>query len=279
MKTEKIAAVSALALCSLMLSSCVFYVADEGYTGNASSANSISANYSTVSSQTASTTSLTAAAPPVNVVSVQTVNYITLVPDTEKYYFYDGRNAQMAVWIFKADGSVVKQGKPINGLVKVFYEPGITAAEIYYKNSLRSGSFMEYYRNGRIKVHGNYNSGKRNGSWKMFLPEGGMEEETYYRKDKVEVYYQSKNQPNYAREKHWSYIESEDGPEYARPQGNDRNPNDNRGNGNNNQYQGNDANGQNRQNNDEHAEVRPTPVPPTPVPPTPVPPTPVAVQA
>jgi len=221
MGPNRIIAVILFIAASLGLASCVVYVNDETPAGRAAAANCVSPGYM----YSSSTTTIIPGSPAgVNTGSQQatpvtrkiTINYTTLVPGSNGYVFFDGNNNKIAEWIFQPDGRIQKKGQAISGLVKIFYDAVNVAAEINYRNNKREGSFIEYYRTGRIKTHGNYKGGKRFGSWKQFLPDGGVEQDAFYKTGKnADIYFQAKTVPAYNYEEHWKAVEIEDSPPFG----------------------------------------------------------------
>jgi antitoxin component YwqK of YwqJK toxin-antitoxin module len=129
------------------------------------------------------------------------------------YVFYGVNGTRIAEWVFQPSGDIIKKGRVINGLVKVFYAPDLVAAEIYYKNNFRDGSYIRYFRDGKINTHGNYKHGEKYGSWKSFMPDGSVEQDAFYQKaDNAEIYYKTKINPSYIYEPIWAYIDREDDP-------------------------------------------------------------------
>lgn len=142
-----------------LLSSCMYYV-DEAHQGSAYN-NGYNQDYSAQ-----------------NVMANS--EFLTLVVYDNRYIYYDNNNSEVAVWIFQADNTVIKRGRVINGLVKVFYGANMPAAEIMYKNNERDGYSRFYNRNGKPMEFGNYTNGQRNGDWKRFSDEGTLNEEFVY---------------------------------------------------------------------------------------------------
>ena len=116
--------------------------------------------------------------------SNQAYGFVILRIYDNRYIFYDN-NTEIAVWIFQTNGTVIKRGRVINGLVKMFYAPEIPAAEILYRNNERDGYCRFYHRNGRPMEFGEYRNGLRYGNWKRFNDSGAIDEEFAFDGDKI----------------------------------------------------------------------------------------------
>jgi hypothetical protein len=135
------------------------------------------------------------------------------------YYFYSG-NTEIAVWTFNNDGTVKKAGRPINGLVRRYYEgtqwveseimyrdnerwgesrkfspDGKIKERVYYKGSERDGDYYLYFPNGRVAEHDRYSNGKKSGKYKMYGENGEVAEKGVYQDGNKQTSYTNKNIP------------------------------------------------------------------------------------
>jgi antitoxin component YwqK of YwqJK toxin-antitoxin module len=174
---KKIAAVAAAILSVFAVSSCTVQIVDRpdyyrDYDDKAAGAYSY--NYSSTSNYS----SYVAPTP----TPVIVVNFITLKVVENTYYFYAGGN-EIAIWRFKQDGTVLRKGKTINGLVIRFYDgTNIEESEIQYKNGERWGLCKKFYPNGMLKEEINYYNGDRDGNYTVFHPNGKMMEQGRYKR-------------------------------------------------------------------------------------------------
>jgi hypothetical protein len=172
---KKIAAAAAAILSVFAVSSCTVQIVDRpdyyrDYDDKA--AGGYSYNYSSTSSYNSA-------------LAVQPVvreNFITLKVVENNYYFYEG-DKEIATWRFKEDGTVIRRGKAISGLVIRFYDgTNIAESEIQYKNGERWGLCKKFYPNGVLKEQINYYNGDRDGNYTVFHPNGKMMEQGSYKK-------------------------------------------------------------------------------------------------
>lgn len=98
----------AVLLCAVMSSSCAVYVRDGAY------------------------------------VPVEQPAYYTLMAYDGRYVFYSA-GEPVAVWTFRPDGTVIKEGVVISGPVRVYSRPDVLFAEINYVNGVRDGECRYYY--------------------------------------------------------------------------------------------------------------------------------------
>ena len=69
---------------------------------------------------------------------------------------------------------VDKQGQPINGIVKQYFENGNIWREMTIKDGLENGTEREYYENGKLHVVANVVNGKTDGESKLYKEDGKL---------------------------------------------------------------------------------------------------------
>jgi antitoxin component YwqK of YwqJK toxin-antitoxin module len=70
-----------------------------------------------------------------------------------------------------------------DGLVKEFFDNGLTYFECIFKDGKRHGTSRIYYETGKINVEKQYCDGMLNGRAYVYYPTGRLREEFYYVKD------------------------------------------------------------------------------------------------
>lgn len=138
----------------------------------------------------------------------RTVSFVILRIYDNRYVFYDN-NDVIAVWIFQTNGTLIKRGRVINGLVKIFYGPEIPAAEIMYRNNERDGFCRFYHKNGRPMEFGEYKNGSRYGTWKRFNDSGALDEEFVFSGSKITYKLKSKASASKASMREFDYLDKE----------------------------------------------------------------------
>ena|GEM_PF-5157932 len=78
----------------------------------------------------------------------------------------------------------VKSGKTVE--IKYFYENGNkqSSSECGYKGELGNGVYLEWYKDGNLKIEGHYVKGKKNGLWTYYYSNGNKSNRGKYSKDK-----------------------------------------------------------------------------------------------
>lgn len=140
--------------------------------------------------------------------NLATLKFIILQIYNNRYYFYEG-DTVVAVWIFQPNKTVIKRGKIIQGLVKLFYTPDTLAAEIVYKNNERDGVCRLYNKNGKPMEIGQYRKGLRYGDWKRFNEQGVLEEEFVLDKEKTTYKLKPKNYVTKSYSNDFTYLGTE----------------------------------------------------------------------
>ena len=189
---------AAAVLMVFLLSSCVYYVDRPDVYTNQAPPESYFYSYSPGN---AMAYSYQAGATP--------VNFLILKVYDNRYVFYDNNNTEIANWIFQPNGTVIKRGRVIDGLVTVFYGPGRPAAEIMYKNNERDGFSRFYYANGKPMELGDYSKGVKSGDWKKFNEEGALNEEFAFNNGKINYKLKPKNPANKGINQDFDYLERE----------------------------------------------------------------------
>jgi hypothetical protein len=133
----------------LFLAGCVVYVVPEGSTPNRA---------------VVQTTSVYTAPVP---------GFYTLKVLDNRWVFLQG-NEEVSMWEYYPDGTCIRHGREINGLVKIFYGPGQVAAEMEFKNNIRDGYYRTYWTNGKPRESGEFTRGKKEGFWMNYDTKGSL---------------------------------------------------------------------------------------------------------
>lgn len=65
--------------------------------------------------------------------------------------------------------------KPFTGKAIIYFNSTETVKEeMNYKKGYLDGERVSYYKNGQVKLQGEYNKGKYDGAWKKYSAEGNM---------------------------------------------------------------------------------------------------------
>ena len=109
----------------------------------------------------------------------------SLTSETEKdlyalYRKYDS-NGNLFIYSYAIDGKNIDRGYYSNGKLAYILELKI----IKEQPSIPNGKYIEYYKNGQIKVQGNYKEGKRDGEFKAFLRNGKSAGSVFYKDGKI----------------------------------------------------------------------------------------------
>ena len=93
----------------------------------------------------------------------------SLTKETEKdlyalYRKYD-KNGNLSIYTYAIDGKNTDKGYYSDGKLAYIQELKI----IIGQNPIPNGKYIEYYKNGQVKVQGNHKEGKRDGEFKAFL--------------------------------------------------------------------------------------------------------------
>ena len=109
----------------------------------------------------------------------------SLTKETEKdlyalYRKYDS-NGNLFIYSYAIDGKNIDRGYYSDGKLAYIQELKI----IIGQNPIPNGKYIEYYKNGQIKVQGNNKEGKRDGEFKAFLRNGKSAGSVFYKDGKI----------------------------------------------------------------------------------------------
>ena len=109
----------------------------------------------------------------------------SLTSETEKdlyalYRKYD-KNGNLFIYSYAIDGKNIDRGYYSDGKLAYIQELKIIKGQPPIPN----GKYIEYYKNGQIKVQGNNKDGKRDGEFKAFLRNGKSAGSVFYKDGKI----------------------------------------------------------------------------------------------
>ena len=109
----------------------------------------------------------------------------SLTKVTEKGFYglyrkYD-KNGNLSIYTYAIDGKNTDKGYYSDGKLAYILELKI----IKEQPSIPNGKYIEYYKNGQIKVQGNNKEGKRDGEFKAFLRNGKSAGSVFYKDGKI----------------------------------------------------------------------------------------------
>ena len=109
----------------------------------------------------------------------------SLTSETEKdlyalYRKYDS-NGNLFIYSYAIDGKNIDRGYYSDGKLAYILELKIIKGQPPIPN----GKYIEYYKNGQIKVQGNNKDGKRDGEFKAFLRNGKSAGSVFYKDGKI----------------------------------------------------------------------------------------------
>ena len=109
----------------------------------------------------------------------------SLTKETEKdlyalYRKYDS-NGNLFIYSYAIDGKNTDRGYYSDGKLAYIQELKI----IIGQNPIPNGKYIEYYKNGQVKVQGNNKEGKRDGEFKAFLRNGKSAGSVFYKDGKI----------------------------------------------------------------------------------------------
>ena len=109
----------------------------------------------------------------------------SLTSETDKdlyalYRKYD-KNGNLSIYTYAIDGKNTDKGYYSDGNLAYIQEVKI----IEGKEPILHGKYIEYYKNGQIKVQGSYKKGKRDGEFKAFLRNGKSAGSVFYKDGKI----------------------------------------------------------------------------------------------
>ena len=114
---------------------------------------------------------------------VYMISSLTKVIDKELYGLYRkyDKNGNLLIYTYAIDGKNTDKGYYSNGKLAYILELKI----IKEQPSIPNGKYIEYYKNGQIKVQGSYKEGKRDGEFKAFLRDGKSAGSVFYKDGKI----------------------------------------------------------------------------------------------
>ena len=96
------------------------------------------------------------------------------------YRKYD-KEGNLSIYTYAIDGKNTDKGYYSDGKLAYIKELKIVKGEAPIQN----GKYIEYYKNGQIKVQGHYKDGKREGEFKTFLRNGKSTGSVFYKDGKI----------------------------------------------------------------------------------------------
>ena len=106
--------------------------------------------------------------------------FITGDENSLLYRYYD-KDLNLAIDINCIDGKCIQKGYYSNKELAYIKEGKLTEN----LDVLANGKYTEYYKNGKIKIQGNYKEGRRNGEFKTFLKNGKSAGSVIYKDGKI----------------------------------------------------------------------------------------------
>ena len=78
--------------------------------------------------------------------------------------------------LFEQEGRYFKKGHddPFTGNAKMYFSDGVLSSEGGYKNGLRHGEWVEYWKNTKVRSTGFYAGGEFHGKWVWFEENGKL---------------------------------------------------------------------------------------------------------
>ena len=111
------------------------------------------------------------------------ISSLTSITDGELYALYRKYDLEgnLAINTYGIEGKNTDKGYYSNGKLAYIKEFKILKG----KAPIQVGKYIEYYKNGNIKVQGNYKDGKREGEFKTFLRNGKSAGSVFYKDRKI----------------------------------------------------------------------------------------------
>ena len=106
---------------------------------------------------------------------------ITSIDENFFLHRYFDTNSNLVIDTYVANGKCIKKGYYNNKQLAYIIE-GELVKDL---NLLQNGKYIEYYKNGKIKVQGNYKAGRRDGEFKTFLKNGKSAGSVIYKDGKI----------------------------------------------------------------------------------------------
>ena len=111
------------------------------------------------------------------------ISSLTSETDKELYALYRkyDKNGNLSIYTYAIDGKNTDKGYYSDGKLAYIQELKIIKGQPPIPN----GKYIEYYKNGQIKVQGNNKDGKRDGEFKAFLRNGKSAGSVFYKDGKI----------------------------------------------------------------------------------------------
>ena len=111
------------------------------------------------------------------------ISSLTSETDKELYALYRkyDKNGNLSIYTYAIDGKNTDKGYYSDGNLAYIQEVKIIKGQ----NPIPNGKYIEYYKNGQIKVQGNNKEGKRDGEFKAFLRNSKSAGSVFYKDGKI----------------------------------------------------------------------------------------------
>ena len=111
------------------------------------------------------------------------ISSLTSETDKELYALYRkyDKNGNLSIYTYAIDGKNTDKGYYSDGKLAYILELKLLKG----KNPIPNGKYIEYYKNGQVKVQGNNKDGKRDGEFKAFLRNGKSAGSVFYKDGKI----------------------------------------------------------------------------------------------
>ena len=106
---------------------------------------------------------------------------ITSIDENFLLYRYFDKNSNLVIDVYGTNGKVIQKGYYNNKQLAYIIEGNI----LKNLNSIPNGKYIEYYKNGQIKIQGHTKEGKRDGEFKAFLKNGKSAGSVIYKDGKI----------------------------------------------------------------------------------------------
>ena len=111
------------------------------------------------------------------------ISSLTSETDKELYALYRkyDKNGNLSIYTYAIEGKNTDKGYYSDGKLAYILELKLLKG----KNPIPNGKYIEYYKNGQVKVQGNHKEGKRDGEFKVFLRNGKSAGSVFYKDGKI----------------------------------------------------------------------------------------------
>ncbi len=111
------------------------------------------------------------------------ISSLTSETDKELYALYRkyDKNGNLSIYTYAIEGKNTDKGYYSDGKLAYILELKLLKG----KNPIPNGKYIEYYKNGQVKVQGSYKEGKRDGEFKAFLKNGKSAGSVIYKDGKI----------------------------------------------------------------------------------------------